>query len=321
MRAFDNIYLIPKKSSLNTNLLRHVHNPTRLLKSRDRAEFSKTVDEIYSITARSNLPIILFDIGGYYTPYIHDLLKRFGDRLLLALEDTANGHIRYTEVGYSTYERFQSVAYDSHKMAENVMVANIMLAHLHSFIVDWSPYRTTLVIGYGRIGRSLCFGLRSRGARNIVVTDIDKARLFMAATEGFEAKTSRQLEKTTDHFDYCFSMTGQKGITTDALSTLKNNAYITVVTSYDDEFDGPTRCLFEKGDRDRLVWNGKTFNVVNSGRPINLSAYAAFDARNLSLHFIFGKIFSVFLSSLGFSPTDDWEECVYAEMISEIQTQ
>jgi S-adenosylhomocysteine hydrolase len=321
MKTFDNIHLIPKRSSLNTNLLRHIHNPTHLLKSRERSEFHKTVEEIDLIATKSKLPIILFDIGGYFTPYIPNLLERFGDRLLLVLEDTANGHIKYTKAGYNTSERFQSVAYDPYKMVENVMVANIILGHLHSFIADWSPYKTTLVIGYGRIGRSLCFGLRSRGAQNIVVIDTDRARLFMASTEGFEARTSSQLEGKIDHFDYCFSMSGQQGITDKTLSTLKNNSYITVVTSYDDEFDGLTTRLLEKGNKNQLEWNGKKINIVNGGRPINLSAYAAFDARNLSLHLIFGRIFSAFLSSLGCSQTYDWEENAYSEIISEIQAQ
>ncbi|WP_177331187.1 NAD-binding protein [Pseudomonas sp. NBRC 111119] len=282
-------------------------------------EFYKTIEEINRIAAQSDLPIILFDIGGYFAPHIGDLLERYGNRLTLILEDTTNGHIRYKELGYSTLHRFRSVAYDSHKMAENVMVANITLGYLHSFIEDWSPAKATLVIGYGKIGRSLCFGLRSRGVQNIVVVDTDKSRLFMASTEGFEARSSEQLEGRVDHFHYCFSMSGNRGTTKKILTTLKHNSYIVVVTSYDDEFDESTRRLFEKGDRNQLNWKGKIFNVVNGGRPINLSTYAAFDPRNLSLHFIFGKIFSVFLSSLGLPQSHSWEEITYASIINEVK--
>ncbi|GGU52854.1 hypothetical protein GCM10009504_07300 [Pseudomonas laurentiana] len=319
MKIFENIYLIPKKSSLNANLLRHINNPTRILKSRDRAEFYRTVEEIDAIVVETGLPVILFDIGGYFAPYIDRLAERLGDRLLLVLEDTANGHIKYRDTGYSSSERFKSVAYDSYKMAENVMVANMILGHLHSFVADWSTYKATLVIGYGRIGRSLCFGLRSRGVRNIVVVDADKARLFMASTEGFEAKASKQLVGLADRFDYCFSMSGQKGVTTEVLSTLRSNSYVSVVTSYDDEFDEPVKRLFEEGGESFFDWRGKRINVVNRGRPVNLSVYAAFDARNLSLHILFGRIFSIFLSSLGFSLSSDWEEDVYSEIIAEIQ--
>ncbi|PPS31144.1 hypothetical protein BVY12_20815 [Pseudomonas amygdali pv. morsprunorum] len=269
---------------------------------------------------RSNLPVILFDIGGYFAPFIDELSHLLGDRLLLVLEDTANGHIKYTPTQYyKTSHRFKSVAYDSYKMAENVMVANIILSHLHSFVSDWSVYKSTLVVGYGRIGRSLCFGLRERGAKNIIVVDADKARLFMASTEGFEALTSKQLEGVNNRFDYCFSMSGHHGVTGEVLSSLRENSYISVVTSYDDEFATPIRKIFEAGCGESIFWRGKKINVVNRGRPINLSTSAAFDARNLSLHFLFGRIFSSFLNSLGLVSSSDWEEEVYSEILAEIQ--
>jgi S-adenosylhomocysteine hydrolase len=320
MSVFEHIYLIPKKSSLNTNLLRHIANPTQILRARDRSEFSKTINEVKEIVGRSNLPIILFDIGGYFAPFVDELSNFLGDRLLLVLEDTANGHKKYTLTEYyKTSHRFKSVAYDSYKMAENVMVANIMLGHLHSFVSDWSIFKSTLVVGYGRIGRSLCFGLRERGAKNIVVVDADKARLFMASTEGFESLTAKQLEGVQDRFDYCFSMSGHHGVTGEVLSSLRDNSYISVVTSYDDEFAAPIKKIFEAGGGESIDWEGKTVNIVNRGRPINLSTFAAFDARNLSLHFLFGRIFSTFLSSLGLALSSDWEEDVYSEILAEIQ--
>ena len=320
MSVFENIYLIPKKSSLNKNLMRHIANPTRLLKARDRLEFSKTIDELKKIAGNTNLPIILFDIGGYFAPFVDELSALLGGRLLLVLEDTANGHAKYTLTEYyKTSKRFKSVAYDTYKMAENVMVANIMLGNLHSFVSDWSIFKSTLVVGYGRIGRSLCFGLRERGAKNIVVIDADKARLFMASTEGFEILTAKQLQGMRNRFDYCFSMSGHCGVTGEVLSTLRDNAYIAVVTSYDDEFDAPIRKIFEAGRGESIDWEGKTVNILNRGRPINLSAFAAFDARNLSLHFLFGRIFSAFLSALGLTLSHDWEEDVYSEILAEIQ--
>jgi hypothetical protein len=320
MSVFENIYIIPKKSSLNKSLLRHIVNPTRILRSRDRLEFSATINEIKGIIGNSTLPVILFDIGGYFAPFVDELSTLLGDRLLLVLEDTANGHKKYllTEF-YKTSYRFKSVAYDSYKMAENVMVANITLSHLHSFVSDWSVFKSTLVVGYGRIGRSLCFSLRERGAKNVVVVDSDKARLFMASTEGFECLTTKQLVGVKNRFNYCFSMSGHHGVTGEVVSSLKDNAYISVVTSYDDEFSAPIRKIFEAGGLDSIEWKGKKINIVNRGRPINLSTHAAFDARNLSLHFLFGRIFSTFLSSLGFSLLFDWEDDVYSEMLSEIK--
>lgn len=321
MAIFENIYLIPKKSSLNTALLRHVANPTRILRARDRSDFKNTIDEIKIILSQSDLPVILFDIGGYFAPYIDGLSVLLGDRLRLVLEDTANGHMKYKNTNYYlTSMGFKSVAYDSYKMAENVMVANIMLGHLSSFISDWSVYRSILVVGYGRIGRSLCFGLRSKGVKNIVVVDTDKARLFMAATEGFKAFTRSQLGATVDVFDCCFSMSGQHGVTPMVLTALKDNSYISVVTSYDDEFEFSIKELFESEACEIVRWNNKTINVINNGRPINLSRFAAFDVRNLSLHFLFGRIFSNILGSLGFDRVSDWEEEVYTDILSEMQS-
>jgi len=320
LKVFENIYLIPKKGSLNTSLLMHISDPTRVLKARDRKEFGKTVSEILGLIGGSKLPVIIFDIGGYFAPYIDEISASLGERLLLVLEDTANGHEKYQNTQYfNKGGRFKSVAYDTYKMAENVMVANIILAHLPSFIKDWSKYKPTLVIGYGRIGRSLCFGLREKGVTNIVVVDKDKARLFMAATEGFEVLTFPEVEACDGRFEYCFSMSGQHGLTRKGVSAINDNGYITVVTSYDDEFDQSLKEYFEEGDGSSIVVDGKKINVLNKGRPINLSHYAAFDARNLSLHFVFGKILSTFLISLGLELTSDWESDVYSEILGEIR--
>jgi len=320
MSIFENIYMIPKKASLNTSLLLHINDPTKIFKARDRSDFGKTIEEIEFIAQRSEFPVIIFDIGGYFAPYIDELSSSLGERLLLVLEDTANGHKKYTSTAYfKNSGRFKSVAYDSYKMAENVMVANIMLAHLHSFVSDWSTFKPTLVIGYGRIGRSLCFGLRERGVKNIIVVDADKARLFMAATEGFSSLSQSDLLNYKNSFEYCFSMSGHHGVTGNVISAMKNNSYLAVVTSYDDEFDESVRNAFEYGDGMTIEWEGKKINIVNKGRPINLSSFAAFDVRNLSLHFIFGKIFSTFLSTLGLSLSTDWEEDVYSGILNEIQ--
>ncbi|WP_347901056.1 NAD-binding protein [Pseudomonas purpurea] len=317
---FDKIYLIPKKGSLNANLLMHISDPTRVMKARDRKAFSKTVNEIGSLTRNSDLPVIIFDIGGYFAPYIDEISASLGERLLLVLEDTANGHKKYQDTQYfANRRRFKSVAYDAYKMAENVMVATIMLAHLPSFITEWSKYKPALVVGYGRIGRSLCFGLRERGVTDIVVVDSDKARLFMAATEGFEALTHAELGLYACYFEYCFSMSGQHGVTKKVVSAINDNGYISVVTSYDDEFDQELMECFESGDGSSIVLDGKKINIVNKGRPINLSSHAAFDARNLSLHFIFGKILSSFLISLGMDLSADWEGEVYSDIFGEIR--
>ncbi|PYB84552.1 NAD-binding protein [Pseudomonas fulva] len=318
---FENIYLIPKKASLNTSLLCHVANPTRILQARERSDFNRTIGEIKAILSTSDFPVIIFDIGGYFAPYVDEISELLGDRLRLVIEDTANGHVKYESTAYfATSASFKSVAYDSYKMAENVMVASIILGHLRSFIPDWSSYKSSLVIGYGRIGRSLCFGLRSRGVKNLVVVESDKARAFMAMAEGFETLAPSQLSQKVSRFDYCFSMSGRHGVTPVVLSALKNNSYISVVTSYDDEFEKSIKDLFELGGREALRWEGKTLNVVNRGRPINLSRFAAFDARNLSLHFLFGRIFASFLRSLGFEQVSDWEKRAYIDIINEIQS-
>ncbi|MNQ70578.1 S-adenosyl-L-homocysteine hydrolase [compost metagenome] len=320
MLIFEKLYLIPKKASLNTNLLRHVSDPTKILRSRARVEFGETIDEIKSILDCSELPVIFFDIGGYFAPYIDELSSILGDRLLLVLEDTANGHDRYKMTTYyKVSSRFKSVAYESCKMTENVMVANVMLAHVPSFVPSWSVFRPVLVVGYGRIGRSLCFGLREKGVKDIVVVDANKSRLFMASIEGFKALSVTDLSSFKGGFDYCFSMSGHHGVTDAVLSVMRNVSYIAVVTSYDDEFSDRIKTVFERGDRGSINWKGKVVNVVNKGRPINLSSCAAFDARNLSLHFLFGRIFSTFLSTLGQELSADWEEKVYSDILDHIQ--
>ncbi|AKS06412.1 NAD-binding protein [Pseudomonas trivialis] len=276
--------------------------------------------EIKGIMAETALPVIIFDIGGYFAPYVDELSVLLGRRLILVLEDTANGHEKYRNTDYfGRSNRFKSVAYDSYKMAENVMVANVILSHLPSYVQGWSEYKAVLVVGYGRIGRSLCFGLKRQGFKRIVVVDSDRGRLFMAATEEFEVLTPLELKSCRDIFHYCFSMSGQHGTNKVVVNAMCENGYICVVTSYDDEFDSELIKIYESGDTSKVHVDGKKINIVNGGRPINLSVCAAFDARNLSLHFIFGRILSSFLVSLGMKSSGSWEEEAFFDILSEIR--
>ncbi|WP_166365517.1 NAD-binding protein [Pseudomonas akapageensis] len=320
MSLFDGLYLIPKRNSLNANLLKHINDPTRIITPRKRSEFGKTIQEIMDITSNTDLPIIILDIGGYFSPYIDSMSNTLNNRLVLVLEDTANGHKKYQNTNFfKSSTKFKSVAYDTYKMAENVMVANIILAHAPDYISNWSNCNAVLVIGYGRIGRSLCFALRERGWKKITVVETAKARLFMAKMEGFHTVSRLELKQYNNHFEYCFSMSGHFGVTEDVFNSMRHNGYISVVTSYDDEFEEPLKKNFESGDGSTLIIRDKKVNIVNSGRPVNLSSNAAFDPRNLSLHFIFGKLFSTILISLGWTLSKNWEDEAYPTIISESQ--
>ena len=318
---FKNLYLIPKKSSLNKDLLVHISDPTRIIKSRSRRNFETTVEEVLRISATSTLPIIIIDIGGYFAPFINAIQESLGNRRLLIIEDTANGHKKYESTRiFKSDELFKSVAFSPHKMAENVMVANLIVANLPSFIQSWNLQKKMLVIGYGRIGRSLCLGLRAHGAKSIYVLDQDATRLFMAATENFPTLNRSDMNSYNDFFDYCFSMSGDKGTDFQVARLLKNNSWITFVTSSDDELSPDLIEVIDLQNGMLQTSTNKKINIINHGHPINLTDGAIFDTRNLSLHFTFTRILIICLEFLELSSKHPVPDDLFDDIIKEIKT-
>lgn len=91
--------------------------------------------------------------------------------------------------------------------------------------------RRALVIGYGKIGRSIASNLRSKSMR-VGVLDNDPVRQALALAHGYYTASRTELFENADIF---FCATGNKSLVESDFSIMKKGAFIFTATSGDDE--------------------------------------------------------------------------------------
>ncbi|MFV1988011.1 MAG: adenosylhomocysteinase [Gemmatimonadota bacterium] len=94
--------------------------------------------------------------------------------------------------------------------------------------------KTTVVLGYGEVGKGCAQALKGQGA-NVVVTEIDPICALQAAMEGFQV---RRLESVVDHADIFITTTGNKDVITFAdMAQMKDKAIVANIGHFDNEID------------------------------------------------------------------------------------
>jgi adenosylhomocysteinase len=94
--------------------------------------------------------------------------------------------------------------------------------------------KTTVVCGYGDVGKGCAQALRGQGAR-VVVTEIDPICALQAAMEGYQV---RQLEEVVTTGDIFVTATGDRDIiTAEHMAHMKHNAIVGNIGHFDNEID------------------------------------------------------------------------------------
>ena len=94
--------------------------------------------------------------------------------------------------------------------------------------------KTTVVCGYGDVGKGCAQALRGQGAR-VVVTEIDPICALQAAMEGYQV---RQLEEVVGSADIFVTATGDRDIiTAEDMAQMKHNAIVGNIGHFDNEID------------------------------------------------------------------------------------
>jgi adenosylhomocysteinase len=94
--------------------------------------------------------------------------------------------------------------------------------------------KTTVVCGYGDVGKGCAQALRGQGAR-VVVTEIDPICALQAAMEGYQVRT---LDEMIDSGDIFITATGNRDIiTAEDMSRMKHNAIVGNIGHFDNEID------------------------------------------------------------------------------------
>lgn len=120
--------------------------------------------------AEGHHQLLFLDIGGYFAPPIDSLSSLLGDRLFGIVEDTENGHQKYDKYVETIKQRGRSipcpifsVARSPLKEPEDYLVGQSILFSIERVLRAHNSLLTNkivLVIGYGKIGKSISSRLR-----------------------------------------------------------------------------------------------------------------------------------------------------------------
>ena len=273
-RLFDLRGVIAKPKSINEQILQKLTDGgIPIVKvSKDSIELEKYIEEQIKSTS---LPVVLMDIGGWFAPLIERLSSKYKDKLIGVVEDTENGHQKYSKLSNLPIPVF-SVARSPLKDFEDFLIGKSIAYSADAILRKQGQlieYLTCSVIGYGKIGKSIAQQLASRGLQPSVF-DKNPIRRLEAYNRVFNVASWSEILSTSD---IIFSATGGQATSLIDFKLLKSGCYIFSVTSSDDEFDfsflkreyrieriddfiekciGPTNYFY-------LVCNGNAVNFVH----------------------------------------------------------
>ncbi|MDW6001889.1 NAD(P)-dependent oxidoreductase [Vibrio mangrovi] len=225
-----------KPNSVDKDIIRYLENNEYNFELLDRNEFSsksKVVSKLNSFT--ENKECILFDIGGYFSSIFDD--SAVINNIIGIIEDTENGQQKYENKNLlnSNIPLF-SIARSFPKETEDWWVGLAILfsaeKQLRTLGKTFNGKRI-LVIGFGKIGRSIAQSLQKYGY-SVTVYDKDSRRLVHASCLNLNIIKDRS---EFGKFNVIFSATGNKSISESDFPLFKKVCYFFSVTSSDDEFD------------------------------------------------------------------------------------
>lgn len=288
--CFQKIVLIPKPKSVNAALLQSIEerrNSNIVVVGADREStsllsyFQKAIEPLLA-----KLDFIIMDIGGYFAASYFDICATSNGRLKGVIEDTENGHQKYLEYMQLLEIEEQtlpilSVARSPLKEPEDFLVGRAIVYSVERILRDNNSLVTNkraLVIGYGKIGKSVASALAARDV-TVWIFDTDPIRRAQALSHGyFTPSKSYALPRV----DLVISATGSKSLTFNAgkencdFSVLKPNCFVASVTSADDEFLlGDMSKRLKSRDNNGLETfkreDGSTFYLLHKGNAVNFA--------------------------------------------------
>lgn len=280
---FDIVGIIPKPKSINPSVLEQLELSEPAFSilhcTRDQLLDEAYVDENIGKRAKGQ-KIIFLDIGGYFAQSIDMLAKVLGPKFGGIIEDTENGHQKYHAFVEPLKQRggelpcpIFSVARsplkepEDHLVGQSVLYSTEVVLRAHNTLIT---NKIVLVLGYGKIGKSIASSLAVRNA-TVWVYDKDSIRAAQALSHGFHVPDRKF---GISHANLIIGATGNKSLTEEDFRMLRPYSFVCSVTSADDEFDfGKIRTSLANrntGIGSEVFYNnGKQFHLLNAGNAIN----------------------------------------------------
>lgn len=262
--------IIPKPKScdakVKSELLKQFH-----VVDLNREVIEQHPEKVLSQVASNGLPVILFDIGGYFAPVVRVLKQQLGDRLLGIVEDTENGVQRYEKLS-DLRVPVVSVARSPLKDNEDFLVGQSILYSADTVLREVGlnvEYMTCAVLGYGKIGSSIAHHLLSRGIKPWVY-DSNPLRRISAKNRMCLIPDREEIVRRAD---VLFCATGQKALRPEDFEKVKPGCVVCSVTSNDDELELPNANQFTTEKVSKHVTKHGSFRhyfyLVNDGNAAN----------------------------------------------------
>ncbi|HEU0024056.1 MAG TPA: adenosylhomocysteinase [Thermoleophilaceae bacterium] len=172
--------------------------------------------------------------------------------------------------------------------------------------------KTTLICGYGDVGKGCAQSLRGQGAR-VLIAEIDPICALQAAMDGYQVATLEDVVETADIF---VTATGNKDIiTADHMARMKHQAIVGNIGHFDNEIDmagltqlsGVERVNVKPQVDEWRFSDGHSIIVLSEGRLLNLGNATGHPSFVMSNSFTNQTIAQIEL----FSKNDEYEKKVY----------
>jgi adenosylhomocysteinase len=172
--------------------------------------------------------------------------------------------------------------------------------------------KTTVICGYGDVGKGCAQSLRGQGAR-VLVTEIDPICALQAAMDGYQVVRLEDVVETADIF---VTATGNRDIiTADHMGRMKHQAIVGNIGHFDNEIDiaglqrvpGVERVNIKPQVDEWRFEDGHSILILSEGRLLNLGNATGHPSFVMSNSFTNQTIAQVEL----FTKNDEYEKKVY----------
>lgn len=233
--AFNLIGVIPKTKSIHYQTLAYIRDSLKVqLLSYNRTDLQSPsiIEQICKLVPVENRLVVL-DIGGYFSPHTKALKSIMGERFAGVVEDTENGHKKYA--ASELHCPVVSAARSPLKEPEDFLVGRSIVFSTEAVIRqnnDLLINKSVLVLGYGKIGKSIADAL---SVLNIAVSvfDTDPIKMAQARSHGYVVG-ERDVMLRQNNVLFC--ATGNRCFSIDDFEKVRDGTFIVSVTSSDDEF-------------------------------------------------------------------------------------
>ncbi len=222
---------------------------------------------------KPNKPLIILEIGGYFSKVLPQLHEKLGVNFLGVIEDTEAGHREYAKNSNKLPCPVISVARSELKETEDFLVGASCLFSTEKLLrTCGAPIegKRALVLGFGKIGRGMAHSLL-RHHCPVSVYDTNPIKRISALSEGFQTPSK---ENALREAEIIYGTTANFSIQESDFNLIKPGALLVSCSSKDIEFD--LKYLEKNFKRTHLIegldfYQSEVteFYLAANGKPIN----------------------------------------------------